>query len=472
MNLYGSRSIVLLLGILSFTIAQVCNTLNKRACRKREDCQRKKVNGTTTCVEASSLIPARLTQECATLGRRACKKHEDCQWTRVDGRRTCVDALGPAPPPAPGPTPSPPTPAPPSGGVGTFQWRVQVGTALSSYSLVRPAVNPDGTIYAVDIYNNLMAVNPDGSTKWSVSATGNKGVAFGIDTMGAEKVYTAKAGGKILAHDASNGNLVWEYRTGSLALGIALDVDVGPDGNVYGVFAGPGVASVTDSGTFYTENWVVSEPKNKNSPSVSEVRFGQTTISFYNTYQRFLDIVDGSEVRKTTCCVNTNPVPNANTDTHWTVESGSGTAVVKLNVDGTQECSFQMPTFAGAGEPVEGASGNIYFISQGNKVYSLDLNCNTNYAKTVSANVGYLSISLNENSLLVFHGGAGTSNPVTAVGLNPQNGNQLWSTQLPLSGTSSHFVDTPAAFSPDGNTAYFMTHLAGSGAWLNAIQVA
>ena len=104
-------------------------------------------------------------------------------------------------------------------------WRVRMD---SPYSQVRPVVGPDGTIYAVDVYDTLYAVSPDGAVLWTVPDAGSKGVAVGADGT----IYTGNENWIKAFHP--DGTEKWTFVQNPRAF-ILLDVAVGPDGNVYGV---------------------------------------------------------------------------------------------------------------------------------------------------------------------------------------------------------------------------------------------
>ena len=61
---------------------------------------------------------------------------------------------------------------------GRANWRFRQN---GPYSLVRPVIGPDGTVYSVDAFFHLYALSPDGGLKWVVRGAGNKGVAVGAD---------------------------------------------------------------------------------------------------------------------------------------------------------------------------------------------------------------------------------------------------------------------------------------------------
>ena len=61
---------------------------------------------------------------------------------------------------------------------GRVRWRFRMN---GPYAKVRPALGPDGTVYAIDAFDHLYALAPDGGLKWVVRGAGDKGVAVGPD---------------------------------------------------------------------------------------------------------------------------------------------------------------------------------------------------------------------------------------------------------------------------------------------------
>ena len=57
-------------------------------------------------------------------------------------------------------------------GNGRVKWRFQHN---DMYTVVRPAVGPDGTVYVVDVGYHLYALSPDGALKWIVRGAGAEG---------------------------------------------------------------------------------------------------------------------------------------------------------------------------------------------------------------------------------------------------------------------------------------------------------
>jgi outer membrane protein assembly factor BamB len=106
---------------------------------------------------------------------------------------------------------------------GRFTWRLKVP---DQYITTRPAVGPDGTVYAVGNYGHLYAVTPDGALKWVRPASGNGTVD--VDNLG--RIYCAGGGG-VQAY-SPEGERVWTF---SLNTPLMAGPNVGPDGKIYAV---------------------------------------------------------------------------------------------------------------------------------------------------------------------------------------------------------------------------------------------
>ena len=100
------------------------------------------------------------------------------------------------------------------------KWRFQHS---GMYTVVRPAVGPDGTVYVVDVNYHLYALSPDGALKWIVRGAGYKGLTVGADGT----IYTGSESA-IKAFNP-NGTLKWTFVQNPMAF-IMLGPNVGPDG--------------------------------------------------------------------------------------------------------------------------------------------------------------------------------------------------------------------------------------------------
>ena len=164
------------------------------------------------------------------------------------------------------PPPSPSTTPPPSTG-GAIAWQVQLAGPTCG---VRPALGPDGTVYAVDVSQNLHAVSPAGTLLWTVAGAGGKGLAVGADG-------TIYAGSEdAIQAFAPDGTRRWTFVMSPRAL-ILLGLAIGPDGNLYGVATeGLGVFSLTPQGSL---RWTSPEPYDRPNVSYGELVFGASAAS-------------------------------------------------------------------------------------------------------------------------------------------------------------------------------------------------
>lgn len=145
---------------------------------------------------------------------------------------------------------------------GRVKWRFQYS---GMYTVVRPALGPDGTVYAVDVGNHLYGLSPDGALKWIVRGAGAKGLAVGTDGT----VYTGSESA-IKAY-YPNGTLKWTFVQNPAAF-ILLGPNVGPDGNIYAVATeGIGIFSLTPAGAL---RWTQPEAYDRRIVDYQEVVFG------------------------------------------------------------------------------------------------------------------------------------------------------------------------------------------------------
>jgi len=106
-----------------------------------------------------------------------------------------------------------------------LKWRVLIE---DSYSLVRPVLAADGTIYVVTANGRLVAVDPDGNFQWEAFDAGAKGIDVGLDGT----IYTGD--NNHIKAFYPDGRLKWTFVPEVRPYALH-DVAVGPDGNVYGV---------------------------------------------------------------------------------------------------------------------------------------------------------------------------------------------------------------------------------------------
>ena len=343
-----------------------------------------------------------------------------------------------------------------------FLWRVPLA---GPYSAVRPVVADDGTIYAVDVLDNLFAVAPNGDVLWSAGEAGGKGVDIGPDGT----IYTGNADW-IKAFNP-DGSLKWTFTQTPRAF-VLQDVAVGPDGNIYALgSSGMGVFSLADTGGAPVLRWSNPEAYGRPFTGYVELAFGPTVdgtdqqLYFYaNGHTRAVRLSDGASVF--TIGGNNQQPQVSPVDGTW----HTGDSV--RSPDSTIVWMFQYPPFTTALEPSMGQSGSHYAVQAGRTVYAIDVVGVERWHQTLDEYVGGPDADPGESQLLLSAGG-GAVQPVAMRSVSSANGGSLWRMEFPADpGGFEQFVDTGAAFSPDGSIAYVVTALAGGRAsYLNAIDM-
>lgn len=123
-----------------------------------------------------------------------------------------------------------------------------------------PTIGPDGTIYLGDDLGILLAVNPDGTTKWS--STFSSSVAGGSPVLNADgsKLYIITTGspGVVNCVDPITGSPIWQYTIPSPSH-ITTTPEVGQQigGGVIGT---PGLSYDENTLYFGTGNWLECTP--------------------------------------------------------------------------------------------------------------------------------------------------------------------------------------------------------------------
>ncbi len=345
-----------------------------------------------------------------------------------------------------------------------FAWSIEMP---GSYSLVRPAVADDGTIYTVDVAKNLFAVAPDGTVKWTAADAGSKGVDVGPDGT----IYTGTEDW-VKAFNP-DGTLKWTFVQTPRAF-VFIDVAVGPEGHIYGVASsGMGVFSLEDQGTSGVLRWQTPEPYARNFVGYAELEFGPTAdgqdqqLYFAaNGHIRAVRLSDGASVFTTGGGLIRPRVSPL--DGTWHLPTAA------YSPDNVLEWEFEFPVATGTVGPSLGASGTHYAVNSGNVLYSIDPNGRENFRTQLDEFVGMPDVDPAESVVLLPIGG--TANvPAAVKAVSASNGAPLWRTEIPETGNGlGQFVSSGFAFSPDGDTAYVMTsNFGGVGAhgYLNAISM-
>jgi outer membrane protein assembly factor BamB len=344
-------------------------------------------------------------------------------------------------------------------------WSTQL---LGPYSGVRPVVAPDGTIYAVDVFDNLFAVNPENGTPiWINANAGSKGVDIGVNANGDVTIYTGNE--NWIKAFYADGTLKWTFTQTPRAF-VTQDIAVGPDGHIYVLSSsGMGVFSLADTPLGPELRWSNPEAYGRPFTGYVELAFGPTLhgddqqLYFYaNGHTRAVRLSDGASVF--TIGGNNQQPQVSPLDGTWHTGPSS------YSPDSTLVWTFQYPSFTTAREPSMGQSGMHYAVQAARTVYAIDPLGVEKWNQTMNEYVGGPDVDPGESQLLLSAGGGVL--PVAMRSISARNGSSLWRMEFPADPSGlNQFVDTGVAFSPDGSTAYVVTALAGGNvSYLHAID--
>lgn len=336
---------------------------------------------------------------------------------------------------------------------GRVNWRFRMD---APYSMVRPAIGPDGTIYVVDVFQHLYALTPDGGLKWVANDAGYKGVAVGANGT----IYVASEN-HIKAFNP-DGSLKWTFVQNPPAF-ISLGVAVGPDGNIYSVGVhGLGVFSLTPAGEL---RWAVPEPYDRRIVDYAEIVFGAngSNPQLYfgaNAHTRALRL-DGTPVF--TLSGSFQPAVGPDGSVH--------SALAAYSPNGMRLWNFVSPfpynDFSAADV---GGNGIHYFTQNLIQLFALNTDGTPCWQVTLNNKVGAPIVDP-FNSILVLGGANTLSYPGTIQAVSAANGRPLWLVTLPAEDPTifnptlgiygyNQGVSTRGRFSPDGQTVYYMTYTA------------
>ena len=326
---------------------------------------------------------------------------------------------------------------------GQVNWRFRQN---GPYSLVRPVIGPDGTVYSVDAFFHLYALTPDGGLKWVVRGAGNKGVAVGADGV----IYVGSES-DIKAYNP-DGTLKWDFVQNPRAF-ILVGLSVGPDGNIYAVATqGMGVLSLTPAGTL---RWQQPEAYDRLIVDYGEIVFGlngstQQLYFYANNHLRALKL-DGTSV--------------------FTIAGTFGQPAVAP--DGSVHNSFSAYSPAGsllwtfispypynlASPPDIGSDGTHYFVQNTVQEFALNTNGSQRWHLTVADYFGG-PIADPQNTQLILGSATTLNNAGYIISASAQDGHELWRVNLPAEAGFNQSSDGRARFKPDGSTAYMITYTA------------
>jgi len=328
---------------------------------------------------------------------------------------------------------------------GHMRWRFQMD---AMYAIPRPVVGPDGTIYAVDVYNQLYALSPDGGLRWLVNGAGEKGVDVGADGT----IYTGTED-NISAY-YPNGTLKWRFVQNPRA-NILLGPNVGPDGNIYAVATeGMGVFSLTPQGQLRCSTF---EGYARPIVDYQEVVFGVNGSSL----QLYFDANNHFKASTSNCGT---VFANSDSSRLQPAVGPDNTIYIggmRYNPNGTLINSAVFPGPINSVSPADVGSNGIVYVIQNQTLLHV---MNPDLTERFSANVGMLLTAPKVDPLnrMLVLGGAdnyGMSGYIQATSV--QNGALLWRLQLLDENGNYNAVMSAASFTADGSTAYLTTDMFG-----------
>ena len=329
-------------------------------------------------------------------------------------------------------------------------WRFRMD---GPYSSVRPVIAPDRTVYAIDVFDHLYALTPDGGLKWLVRGAGSKGVAVGSDGS----IYVASE--SYIKAFNPDGSEKWTFVQNPRSL-ICLGVSVGPDGNIYSVGTeGPGVFSLTPAGTL---RWQQPEVYRRPIVDYGEIVFGpnggdQQLYFYANTHVRALRL-DGTPVF--TLPLSGQPAIAPDGSVHFPLGAYSP--------NGNLLWTFQSPFPYNVFTPPDISNNGIhYFVQNLSKLFALNPDGSQNWLINVN---GYVDGPIVDplNTQLVMASNDTLNHAGFILSASTQNGQETWRTILPLEDPTvwnpgvgmfgfNQFPSTRARFTADGQAAYIHT---------------
>ena len=340
---------------------------------------------------------------------------------------------------------------------GRVNWRLRLA---GSYSIVRPARGPDGTLYVIDVNFHLYAVAPDGGLKWVARGAGNKGLAVGTDGT----IYTGSES-DVTAFNP-DGSVKWVFVQEPRAF-ILIGPSVGPDGNIYGVgTSGMGVFSLTPAGSL---RWTNPEEYRRPIVDYGEITFGpndgEDQLYFYaNDHVRAVRLSDGASVF--TLSVHGKPVPSPLDGSVHIMNSA-------WSPDGELLWTFTFPNFTSPSIASLAADGTHYMVNSSHTLYALEPNGSERWHVALGTSVGAPNLDPT-NTLVVLTRNGPLNEPGFIQAREIDDQEEAWRVVLPAEETAvfnpwtgdngfQQFVDTDARFDADGSTVYFVTAIATGG---------
>jgi IPT/TIG domain/PQQ-like domain len=343
---------------------------------------------------------------------------------------------------------------------GQVRWRFQADAdAIRS----RPALAADGTVYAIDVRGHLYALAPDGGLIWifNTTGTGAGNVSVGPDGT----IYTGTS--TAIFALAPDGTLKWKFDQSPGAL-ILLGPNVGPDGNIYAVSTeGVGVFSLTPQGSL---RWAVPEVYSRPVVTLQEIVFAPAPQSqlYFHANDHFISFqLDGTPVFSYTDGVplgDNQPTvsPDGSVYTNLFSATGAGLTLGKFNNNGgiVWQVFNQLTTSTTFLSTPDAGSDNVVY--DGRNLSSLFAFNSGSSVRWQYNDPGILFEPIvSPINDLVFVGGVVAYGQPGFFAAVSTTGVLRWKVALPVENGLFVVPGSRARFTPDGQTGYIGTSIAG-----------
>jgi len=242
--------------------------------------------------------------------------------------------------------------------VSNVRWKLKMGTAgpLSSGGSA-PAIGADGTVY-VGWGGQLLAVNPDGTLRWTFETLAD---AQSSPAIGADGTIYFGAEDDHLYAISPDGTLEWKFPTGDDVISSPV---IGADETVYVGSTDGYLYALNHDGTlkwtFQTGGEVTSSPA-----------IGSDGTVYFGSGDHYLYAVDQDGVMKWQLRTGGSVASSPSVGPDGTIYVGSSDRhLYAVNPDGGWE--WKLPLGAPPTSPAAGADGTAYVGSQNDSLYAVN----------------------------------------------------------------------------------------------------
>lgn len=327
---------------------------------------------------------------------------------------------------------------------GRIKWRFQVD---AGQIWGKPAAGPDGSVYAVDQRGNLYGLTIDGALKWIFKRDGSamQGVSVSVDGT----IYYA-AGNDLYAVNP-DGTLKWSIE--GARGGVLAGPEVGPDGNVYAVFENTqatGQSAITVNANGEVINNV---PGYGPAFGPREIVFGAPGQFYFNlnnidSQKRGLNFFElGGDFLFAKNQFSGQPAVGPD-GTIYTVQSSTSQLAAIDPASGNI-----IRTFGNLTAPDVDDDGNIYAATNSSKVFSYEPTGEERWQFQSFGFLGDPMVSPDNNVAVIDTYKIGA--PSTIHGLDTEDGGLKWRVDLPAENGGYVRTYSRQSFSGDSSTVYF-----------------